>query len=104
LQAQVRLARIDSHRHRASLVHALARALLGNRAALETNAPPRKTPRPRPDARARRPVCCRATNSTQRTTKEVAVAGAQPNGARLSCAAMLQRSQTYDSFKSRRRQ
>src|SRR5439155_10770496 len=27
-----------------------------------------------------------------------------PNGARLSCAAMLQRSQTYDSFKSRRRQ
>src|SRR5439155_15717979 len=94
LQAQVRLARIDSHRHRASLVHALARALLGNRAALETNAPPRKTPRPRPDARARRPVCCRATNSTQRTTKEVAVAGAQPNGARLSCGAERERAQT----------
>ena len=29
---------------------------------------------------------------------------APSNGARLSCAARLQRSQTYDSFKSRRRQ
>src|SRR5438445_12763046 len=38
LQAQVRLALIDSHRHRASRVHALARALLGNPAAPETNA------------------------------------------------------------------
>ena len=44
------------------------------------------------------------SNHARCTTKEVAVVGAQPNGARLSCAAMLQRSQTYDSFKSRRRQ
>src|SRR6266581_5169982 len=58
LQAQVRLALIDSHRHLASPVHALARALLGNLATPETNALPRQTPRPRPDARARRLVCC----------------------------------------------
>src|SRR5207247_3621141 len=87
LQAQVRLARIESHRHRACLVHALVRALLGNLAAPETNALPRKTPRPQPAARTRRPVCCPAPNDVSRTTKEVAVAGAQPNGARLSSGA-----------------
>jgi len=44
------------------------------------------------------------SNSRARTTKEVSVVGAQPNGVRLSCGAKFEHTQTYDSLKKRRRQ
>src|SRR5439155_15531458 len=44
------------------------------------------------------------SNHARCTTKEVAVVGAQPNGARLSCGATFEHAQTYDSSNRRRRQ
>src|SRR5438876_10386249 len=38
------------------------------------------------------------------THKHCLLGGARPNGARLSCGATLERAQTYDSSKRRRRQ
>ena len=49
LQALVRLALIDTHRQWAFIVHALARAVLGNLGAAEANALPRMRPRLRPE-------------------------------------------------------
>src|SRR3989442_5964230 len=44
------------------------------------------------------------SNSPSLTTKEVAGVRAQPNGARLSCGATFEHTQTYDSSKKRRRE